>query len=198
MNSEPTPFQSPYQGSNPTPSKKKPPVWLFLLLGCGGCMVLMVPIMAAILFPVFAQARSKAQAMSCMSNVKQNCLGTLMYIEDYDETLPPTKAWMEITDPYVKNPATRHCPEVKAHTSDETANYGYAFNSDLSNKTLGKAGQPWTTMMIYDSSTLTRDATDPGTSLDLSRHNHTGIVGYLDGHAKALSQDGESGTTQSN
>ena len=44
--------------------------------------------MAAILFPAFAQAREKARQTSCLSNLKQTGLATLMYIQDYDETFP--------------------------------------------------------------------------------------------------------------
>jgi len=45
-------------------------------------------ILAAILFPVFAQAREKARQSACLSNVKQIALGVIMYTQDYDETLP--------------------------------------------------------------------------------------------------------------
>lgn len=43
--------------------------------------------LAAILFPVFAQARESAWRTSCLSNVKQITMASLMYIQDYDETL---------------------------------------------------------------------------------------------------------------
>jgi len=46
-----------------------------------------IAILAAILFPVFAQAREKARATACLSNMKQIGLGLQMYAQDYDETL---------------------------------------------------------------------------------------------------------------
>ncbi len=46
-----------------------------------------IAILAAILFPVFAQARERARAISCISNLKQLGLATTMYAQDYDETL---------------------------------------------------------------------------------------------------------------
>src|SRR5207244_2653148 len=42
-------------------------------------VIAIIAILAAILFPVFAQAREKARAASCLSNVKQLGLGIAMY-----------------------------------------------------------------------------------------------------------------------
>jgi type II secretory pathway pseudopilin PulG len=44
--------------------------------------------LAAILFPVFAQAREKARQTQCASNARQVGLATNMYLQDYDETFP--------------------------------------------------------------------------------------------------------------
>jgi len=47
-------------------------------------VIAIIAILAAILFPVFAQAREKARSAVCLSNTKQLCLGVLMYASDYD------------------------------------------------------------------------------------------------------------------
>ena len=52
-------------------------------------VIAIIAILAAILFPVFAQAREKARAISCLSNAKQMGTATYMYVQDYDETLYP-------------------------------------------------------------------------------------------------------------
>ena len=57
-------------------------VQLILLIAVTG-------LLAAILFPVFAQAREKARAISCLSNTKQAGLAWQMYSQDYDETVTP-------------------------------------------------------------------------------------------------------------
>jgi prepilin-type N-terminal cleavage/methylation domain-containing protein/prepilin-type processing-associated H-X9-DG protein len=49
-------------------------------------VIAIIAILAAILFPVFAQAREKARQSSCLSNEKQVGLAMLTYIQDYDET----------------------------------------------------------------------------------------------------------------
>jgi prepilin-type N-terminal cleavage/methylation domain-containing protein/prepilin-type processing-associated H-X9-DG protein len=51
-------------------------------------VIAIIAILAAILFPVFAQAREKARQASCLSNVKQIALGYLMYAGDYDQKAP--------------------------------------------------------------------------------------------------------------
>jgi len=54
-------------------------------------VIAIIAILAAILFPVFAQAREKARATSCLSNMKQLGMALQMFAQDHDEYLP--KAW---------------------------------------------------------------------------------------------------------
>ncbi len=52
-------------------------------------VIAIIAILAAILFPVFAQARAKARQTACLSNIKQLSLATHMYVQDYDEMFYP-------------------------------------------------------------------------------------------------------------
>jgi len=80
-------------------------------------VIAIIAILAAILFPVFAQARAKARAISCLSNVKQLGLGMAMYVQDYDETFPfawgtPNgTTWVNAVDPYIKNMGDARNPD---------------------------------------------------------------------------------------
>ncbi len=56
-------------------------------------VIAIIAILAAILFPVFAQAREGARRSSCLSNTKQTTTGMLMYAQDYDETLPSEREY---------------------------------------------------------------------------------------------------------
>jgi prepilin-type N-terminal cleavage/methylation domain-containing protein/prepilin-type processing-associated H-X9-DG protein len=51
-------------------------------------VIAIIAILAAILFPVFAQARAAARKATCMSNEKQLALAFMTYIQDYDEQTP--------------------------------------------------------------------------------------------------------------
>ena len=55
-------------------------------------VIAIIAILAAILFPVFAQAREAARKTSCLSNTKQIGLGAMMYVQDYDEVYP-SNSW---------------------------------------------------------------------------------------------------------
>lgn len=66
-------------------------------------VIAIIAILAAILFPVFAQAREKARAISCLSNMRNIGTAVQMYAQDHDGTLPfdgTVYAWMVL--PYVK------------------------------------------------------------------------------------------------
>jgi len=84
-------------------------------------VIAIIAILAAILFPVFAQAREKARATSCMNNMKQLGQAILMYAQDYDEKLVryanpfpgcafPRKMWYESINPYTRNQQLIICP----------------------------------------------------------------------------------------
>ena len=91
--------------------KKKTAFTLIELL----VVIAIIAILAAILFPVFAQAREKARQTSCLSNMKQVGLGIMMYSQDYDETFPlgsyilgtmtAAVTWQDLVEPYIKSGA---------------------------------------------------------------------------------------------
>jgi prepilin-type N-terminal cleavage/methylation domain-containing protein/prepilin-type processing-associated H-X9-DG protein len=65
-------------------------------------VIAIIAILAAILFPVFARARAKAQQNNCLANVKQLTLSTLMYCADYDDYYPWAWGWFAFTPPFVE------------------------------------------------------------------------------------------------
>ncbi len=118
-------------------------------------VIAIIAILAAILFPVFAQAREKARQASCISNLKQIGLGTMMYAQDYDESYfsgwnwgapvaaTGTQIWRVTILPYVKMggkvPQTTddvydpNIPTVPLFSCPDTRNlaktsYGYNLN----------------------------------------------------------------------
>jgi len=70
-------------------------------------VIAIIAILAAILFPVFAQAREQARKTACLSNLKQIGLASNMYVQDYDETFPfawgAAGPWCYALNPYVKS-----------------------------------------------------------------------------------------------
>jgi prepilin-type N-terminal cleavage/methylation domain-containing protein/prepilin-type processing-associated H-X9-DG protein len=97
-------------------------------------VIAIIAILAAILFPVFAQARDKARQSACISNTKQMGTAIMMYAEDYNETLPrywddsvgeprnkgvppnpnPLGYWHNQIQSYIKNYNVFICPSAQS------------------------------------------------------------------------------------
>lgn len=109
-------------------------------------VIAIIAILAAILFPVFAQAREKARAASCLSNTKQLGLAHLMYSQDYDETLVTSWSFGFGGDfnwyvqPYIKNLQILFCPSFKV----STVTYGNTCNANyLPGNVDNPTGEPY-------------------------------------------------------
>jgi len=87
-------------------------------------VIAIIAILAAILFPVFAQAREKARQTTCASNLKQLGLATLQYVQDYDEHMPMFEQgpspWNGKYDYSVEI-----SPYIKAGSSGNSFGWGY-------------------------------------------------------------------------
>ncbi|MCC6729449.1 MAG: DUF1559 domain-containing protein [Chthonomonadales bacterium] len=85
-------------------------------------VIAIIAILAAILFPVFAQAREKARQISCVSNARQMGLALAMYVQDHENypmhsspsSQSPRTRWPDHIFPYVKSEALFICPSVAA------------------------------------------------------------------------------------
>ncbi|MFO8079860.1 MAG: DUF1559 domain-containing protein [Armatimonadota bacterium] len=183
-------------------------------------VIAIIAILAAILFPVFARAREKARQASCQSNLKQLGLSTIMYAQDYDETLPPILmqsgenmyAVNEILHPYVKNEQLWICPS-DGEGAVETTEVGASMDVSYSGNTVtmkwllpayGLTTPPLTLGAVHLPSecALFWDARSAGTSFpdDFNlivtyRHNEMANVVYHDGHAKAGTDMGDNLST---
>lgn len=113
-------------------------------------VIAIIAILAAILFPVFAQAREKARQTACLSNTKQLGAGIMLYLQDNDElffptvterTAPTTVADTSAArfpwtiraklDPYLKNQAVFKCPSASDWPDPTPSNWwfsDYGFN----------------------------------------------------------------------
>ena len=107
-------------------------------------VIAIIAILAAVMFPVFAQARESARRAQCLSNCKQAVLGLTMYVQDYDETFP---AYWEkehgnslemneayrVIQPYVKSTDIFYCPD----RTDRGCGYGLAYAVTQTDRCIG-------------------------------------------------------------
>jgi prepilin-type N-terminal cleavage/methylation domain-containing protein/prepilin-type processing-associated H-X9-DG protein len=132
-------------------------------------VIAIIAILAAILFPVFAQAREKARQTACLSNFKQIGLGMMGYMQDYDGTFPqavdgPKTQWYNMIQPYIKNGERAgdtfyygrggvwSCPSFPSDDNGQGQNYGV--HEDLFVNNWGKsaaAARPAYSESVLDS-----------------------------------------------
>jgi prepilin-type N-terminal cleavage/methylation domain-containing protein len=112
-------------------------------------VIAIIAILAAILFPVFAQAREKARQSACLSNFRQLGMAMNMYLQDFDETLPRMRfkiikgpvcepkssiyTWKTALHPYVKSYEFWKCPsnpnrDVASEDMDKNIPISYGVN----------------------------------------------------------------------
>jgi prepilin-type N-terminal cleavage/methylation domain-containing protein len=138
-------------------------------------VIAIIAILAAILFPVFAQAREKARQISCLSNEKQIGLAFMQYVQDYDETYPHQQFynqvskqwtfWEAVLTPYIKARDVFRCPSnpygsVNWLSSFDGQNFAisYAYNAvfapnwgDAWNTSVAEIDKPADTILVTES-----------------------------------------------
>jgi prepilin-type N-terminal cleavage/methylation domain-containing protein/prepilin-type processing-associated H-X9-DG protein len=172
-------------------------------------VIAIIAILAAILFPVFAQARNKARQSGCLSNMKQLGLAWVMYAQDYDETSPnpasigriwvkdfgsaPSRKddmyYQDLIRPYAKNEDFAFCPSVGKDYVWKAPPYVTFKSSMRENRTsywynwFYWNGQPLAKVNKVADSPICIDM-PYGPTYDILPHNHGVDVAYADGHAK--------------
>ena len=142
-------------------------------------VIAIIAILAAILFPVFAQAREKARQTSCLSNLKQLGIAMMQYNQDYDETFTGSdyygQGWAEAVYPYVKSAGVYKCPDDPRDpysTLYQPYVLSYAGNSILLDpgKTvisqamnLSQVASPSTTVLLFEGDQAWAGYVGPGT-----------------------------------
>jgi hypothetical protein len=142
-------------------------------------------VLAAILFPVFMQAKTAAVKTQCLSNTKQLALSTLMYASDWDDRLPAASAWQSRTYPYTKSEQVYSCPQAVK----DGQQFGYAFSKAVSGANTAMITNPAAENLLFESTKLKRNAYG---GLDLlphpGRHEGSNTHAYADGHARTLKE----------
>ena len=163
-------------------------------------VIAIIAILAAILFPVFAHAREKARAATCLSNLKQIGMAALMYAQDYDERVLPVATgnypgkvafWWASYDyatgtrndaeglayPYLKNREIHACLSFRNDLRKTLGLTGYAYNYAY----LSPVGQPSVSLAQISESARTVQMADAA-RLNTWQYNKPTVEGntYLD------------------
>jgi prepilin-type N-terminal cleavage/methylation domain-containing protein len=106
-------------------------------------VIAVIAILAAILFPVFAQARAKARQIACLSNMRQIGLALQEYASDYDGMMPPSQIYYDLD------------PNPSAPVSWPTLIYTYVKSQEVFVCPAGETSL--TSQRLSDSPQITRD-----------------------------------------
>ncbi len=122
-------------------------------------VIAIIAILAAILFPVFAQAKAAAKKTTCLAHLKQLNLGLIMYAADHDDfymkringtNTAGVLHWWDFVRPYTKNDQMQKCPDYTPAVNRpvELHGYGYGLNTHI----VTSVGQPaFSTTQYVDS-----------------------------------------------
>jgi len=157
------------RSSAPHPSRSSSQKWIIIGVVAGAAFMLLAAlgIVAAMLFPVFARAKEKAQEATSLSNISQLGMAVLMYAADHEETLPEANSWKEAIAEYVgDNTAIFICPAT---------GQPYTFNEALSGVDLKDLDNPQQTPMLWAPLWVAQGAAGPSQGKV--------VVCYADGHA---------------
>ncbi len=198
-------------------------------------VIAIIAILAAILFPVFAQARESARKTQCLSNIRQIGMGAQMYSQDYDEMIMPVAvmqgavvyywwaSYSGITNsrdetqgllyPYMRNNQINACPSFSNDTRPTVGHTGYGYNYkylcpytqtgpfqfDVRPISSAAVMSPSETVFLADAARMNYRISPPRLEsqpfLDppsaavpgfQGRHLDSGMVAWVDGHAKTF------------
>ena len=130
--------------------------------------------------PNFSKQRTTAQQATSESNLKQLSLSIMQYTQDHDDKLPDADKWVDEIYPYVKSEAIFRDPSAPAGEK-----WSYAYNRTLSDVSLSKLDGPSSTVMLFESNSGLKNASDTGESIPIPGRHHGGSdFAYADGHIK--------------
>ena len=142
-----------------------------------------IPITAAMLLPALARAKSKAQTIGCMNNVKQLSLGLMMYANANGDKFPPADRWCDAILKDVGSEKVFICPGASPDSRCH-----YAFNQKLGGFSIAKIRSPGRTVMIFESDGGWNASGGRELMTQRPRHARACVVGFADGHVESLTE----------
>jgi prepilin-type N-terminal cleavage/methylation domain-containing protein len=112
-------------------------------------VIAIIALLAALSLPALGRAKAKAQQVNCLSNSRQLALAVMLYVEDHEETFPPSadyaapasqpeRIWTVKLLPYAQATEVFSCPSVRSR----------AFPANWAERGVGSIG--YTTATAYD------------------------------------------------
>lgn len=182
MDGSPTPPPPPVP---PQPNLLPPPpagsgksIALVVIVVVLGLCLAGMGLLAAILFPVFQQAKVAAQRTTALERTKMNATALLIYTSDFDDHFPPASSWQDLTRMY------------RADASEPPPESNLAFRDRLSRKAASDVDEPNRVAVLFDTTETGRNAHGDFDQLPQPpRWSGKHIFAFVDGSARALSPE---------
>ena len=176
------PYQMSTPPGGPPPKTGGTNVWVWILVGLAGMCVVCGVVGAAVLFPVFSQARQAAKKTVSLSTAKQIATSVAIYSSDFDDRMPPID-----NGPAVANRLEKYITEDangsrrgRSRESLKAKAASYSWNTSVSKVVLGDLGNPADLWMFF--------STEPPEIKSVS-------MAYMDGHVRSVARDDLSAQT---
>jgi len=146
-----------------------------------GVCLLMLPIGAGMLLPALAQAKSKAQTINCVNNLKQLGLAMRIYANDNKDHFPSATNWCDAIINNAGSDKIFKCPN-----GDPSKRCHYALNAKLSDLEEGKFSPD--TVMIFECDGGWNVSGGPELALMKPRHGRMSVVAFADGSVQQVNE----------
>ncbi len=147
-----------------------------------GFFLLLIPIQLGLLLPALAKAKSRAQGINCVSNLKQLGLAMQIYSNDHQDKFAAAENWCDALRPNVSSGKILQC-----YADRSGQRCSYAFNARLSGMEEGKIDPK--TVLFFETDGGWNVSGGP--SLVISRPRHTFVnVCFKDGRVEQVSKAG--------
>lgn len=159
MNVPPTYQMPPPSDMAPKP-KSGVPGWAKWVIGCGAMLTCCCPIGAAILFPVFAQAKLAGQATQSLKNIKQVSMAWNLYSSDFDDRACVVPDWNYTLLKYVSAVDGDSSRDIFRDPlmPKNTDQLGYGMNEQVATKEIGSFAEPEKVVVFALTTTPGKDA----------------------------------------
>ncbi len=144
-----------------------------------GVFLLMLPLDAAMLLPALAKAKSRAESIQCMNNMRYLDQAVLEYAREHQGQYPPAATWCDAIHSHVGSTNMFKCP-----SANQNDRCDYAFNSRLSG--MDQKDIPRDTVVLFETDDQWNANGGPELLPRTWRHNHACIVAFADGHVEVV------------
>ncbi len=143
-----------------------------------GVSIVTLFIGAALMLPALAKAKTKAQSIHCVNNLKQLSLAVRLYSSDNNDVTPDATNWCDLILTDVGTPRIFLCPGDAGQLQS-----GYAYNSKLSGLSNEVSAD---VVMIFESDAGWNASGGKELMITRPRHGKNYNVAFGDGHVEQI------------